>query len=305
MKIPFKGPPQTSPNWRVRSAANYFFIMQLKTFITNTVLFVLLILPIGCATYRARPYISEELLDKPGIDLSKVQTLSFTKVKETIRTEQSRFATLKAKANIIITSPEINGEFRCKGIVRFEKPGKLRVIGSKLARTVFDMLSDGDDYWFYLPKEKVVYTGKCDTVKKRDTSAYIFPDDIAALLEYDKLLEGRPAYMETWPTCWLVHVLDRRGDAVVPYSRLKMDRIDNTVNELTMFKPDSFIRAQASFHDYAEINGQSIPEAIQIHWPDTNTTLTLNLNNIFINEPLKPEIFIFKKPKKTDIIKIN
>jgi len=279
--------------------------MQFKTFITKTILLTLLFLPIGCATHRARPHIGDELLDKPGIDLSKVQTLSFTKVKETIRTERSRFTTLKAKADIIITSPEINGEFRCKGVVRFQKSGKIRVIGSKLARTVFDMLSDGVNYWFYLPKEKVVYTGKCDTVKKRDTSAYIFPDDIAALLEYDKLFEGRPAYMETWPTFWLVHVLDRKGDAVVPYSRLRVDRIDNTVTELTMFKPDSFIRAQASLHDYAEINGQSIPESIQIHWPDTNTTLTLNLNNIIINEPLKPEIFLFKKPKKAEIIEIN
>ncbi|MBC8555651.1 MAG: DUF4292 domain-containing protein [Candidatus Brocadiales bacterium] len=279
--------------------------MQLKTFITKTILFILILLPIGCATHSARPYIGDKLLDKPGVDLSKVQTLSFPKVKETILTERLRFNTLKAKADIIITTPEIKGEFRCKGIVRFQKSGKIRVIGSKLATTVFDMLSDGDNFWFYLPKERVVYTGKCDTVKKPDTSAYIFPDDIAALLEYDKLFDGRSSYMETWPAFWLVHVLDKRGEEPVPYSRLRVDRIDSTVTELTMFKPDSFIKAQASFHDYAEINGQSIPEAIQIHWPDTNTTLTLNLNNIIINEPLKPETFQFKKPKKAEIIEIN
>ena len=275
--------------------------MQLKTFITNTVLFVLLTIPIGCATHSTRPYID----DKLGIDLSKVQTLSFTEVKETIRTERSRFNTLKAKADIIITSPEIKGEFRCKGVVRFQKPGKLRVIGSKLARTAFDMLSDGEDYWFYLPNEKVVYTGKCDSAKKRDSSVYISPDDIAALIEYDKLFEGRSAYMETLPAFWLVHVLDRKGDVVVPYSKLKVNRIDNTVTELTLFKPDSSIKAQASFHDYAEINGLSIPEAMQIHWPDTDTSLILDLNNIVINEPLKPEIFQFKKPRKADIIKVN
>jgi len=275
--------------------------MQLKTFITLTVLFVLLILPIGCATHSTRPYID----DKLGIDLSKIQTLSFTEVKETIRTERSGFNTLKAKADIVITSPEINGEFRCKGVVRFQKPGKLRVIGSKLARTAFDMLSDGEDYWFYLPNEKVVYTGKCDTAKKRDSSVYISPDDIAALIEYEKLFEGRSAYMETLPVFWLVHVLDRKGDAVVPYSKLKVNRIDNTITELTMFKPDSSIKAQASFHDYAEINGLSIPEAMQIHWPDTDTSLILDLNNIVINEPLKPEIFQFKKPRKADIIQVN
>jgi outer membrane lipoprotein-sorting protein len=280
--------------------------MQLKKFITKTILFILIILPIGCATHMAsRPYIGDELLDKPGIDLSKVQTLSFTEVKETIRTEGLGFTTLKAKASIIITSPEFKGEFRCKGVVRFQKPGKIRVIGSKLARTVFDMLSDEEDYWFYLPREKVVYTGKCDTEKKRDSGMFISPDDIAALLEYGKLFEGRPAYMETWPAYWLVHVLDRKSDVVVPYSRLRVDRIDNRVTELTMFKPDSFIRAQASFHDYAAIDGQPVPAAIQIHWPDTNTTLSLNLNNIIINEPLKPEIFQFKKPKKAKIIEIN
>ena len=275
--------------------------MQLKTFITNTVLFVLLTIPIGCATHSTRPYID----DKLGIDLSKVQTLSFAEVKETIRSERSGFNTLKAKADIIISSPEIKGEFRCKGVVRFQKPGKLRVIGSKLARTAFDMLSDGEDYWFYLPNEKVVYTGKCDSAKKRDSSVYISPDDIAALIEYDKLFEGRSAYMETLSSFWLVHVLDRKGDAVVPYSKLKVNRIDNTITELTMFKPDSSIKAQASFHDYAEINGLSIPEAMQIHWPDTDTSLILDLNNIVINDPLKPEIFQFKKPRKADIIQVN
>ena len=268
-------------------------------------IFILLFLPIGCATQRARPYIGDKLLVRPVVDLSKVQTLSFTEVKEAIRTERSGFNTLKAKADIIITSPEVKGEFRCKGVVRFQKPGKLRVIASKLARTAFDMLSDGEDYWFYLPNEKVVYTGKCDTARKRDSSVYFSPDDIAALIEYDKLFDGRSAYMETLPAFWLVHVLDRNGDAVVPYSKLKVSRIDNTVTELTMFKPDSSIKAQALFHNYAETDGQSIPEAMQVHWPDTDTTLDLYLNNIIINEPLKPEIFQFKKPRKADIIRVN
>jgi outer membrane lipoprotein-sorting protein len=278
--------------------------MQFKSFILKTILIVLLI-PVGCATQKARPYIDDKLLDKPGVDLSKVQTLTFPQVKETIISESLGFTSLKAKAGVTITSPEINGEFRCKGVVRFQKPGKIRVIGSKLARTVFDMLSDGENYWFYLPKEKVVYKGKCDTVRKANTNAYIFPDDIAALLEYDRLFEGRHSYMETWPSFWLVHIVEQRSNEFVPYGRLSVDRIDNTVTELTMFKPDSFVRVQASFHDYTEINGQSIPESIQIYWPDTRTTLTLNLNNIFINEPLKPEIFQFKKPKRAEIVEIN
>jgi len=278
--------------------------MQFKSFILKSILIIViaLLIPVGCATQKTRPYIDDKLIDKQGIDLSKVQTFTLPQVKEIIVSESLGFTSLKAKASIILTSPGINGEFRCKGVVRFQKPGKIRVIGSKLARTVFNMLSDGKNYWFYLPKEKVVYKGKCNVIRKTNTNAYVFPDDIAALLEYDRLFEARHSYMETWPTFWLVHILEQE---FVPYGRLSVDRIDNTVTELTMFKPDSSVRVQATFSDYAEINGQSIPKAIQINWPDTNTNLTLNLNNITINEPLNPEIFRFKKPKRAEIVEIN
>ena len=278
--------------------------MQFKSFILKSILIIViaLLIPVGCATQKTRPYIDDKLIDKQGIDLSKVQTLTLPQVKEIIVSESLGFTSLKAKASIILTSPGINGEFRCKGVVRFQKPGKIRVIGSKLARTVFNMLSDGENYWFYLPKEKVVYKGKCNVIRKTNTNAYVFPDDIAALLEYDRLFEARHSYMETWPTFWLVHILEQE---FVPYGRLSVDRIDNTVTELTMFKPDSSVRVQATFSDYAEINSQSIPKAIQINWPDTNTNLTLNLNNITINEPLNPEIFRFKKPKRAEIVEIN
>ena len=278
--------------------------MQFKSFILKSILIIViaLLIPVGCATQKTRPYIDDKLIDKQGIDLSKVQTFTLPQVKEIIVSESLGFTSLKAKASIILTSPGINGEFRCKGVVRFQKPGKIRVIGSKLARTVFNMLSDGENYWSYLPKEKVVYKGKCNVIRKTNTNAYVFPDDIAALLEYDRLFEARHSYMETWPTFWLVHILEQE---FVPYGRLSVDRIDNTVTELTMFKPDSSVRVQATFSDYAEINGQSIPKAIQINWPDTNTNLTLNLNNITINEPLNPEIFRFKKPKRAEIVEIN
>ena len=278
--------------------------MQFKSFILKSILIIVIafLIPVGCATHKTRPYIDDKLIDKQGIDLSKVQTFTLPQVKEIIVSESLGFTSLKAKAGIILTSPGINGEFRCKGVVRFQKPGKIRVIGSKLARTVFNMLSDGENYWFYLPKEKVVYKGKCNVIRKTNTNAYVFPDDIAALLEYDRLFEARHSYMETWPTFWLVHILEQE---FVPYGRLSVDRIDNTVTELTMFKPDSSVRVQATFSDYAEINGQSIPKAIQINWPDTNTNLTLNLNNITINEPLNPEIFRFKKPKRAEIVEIN
>jgi outer membrane lipoprotein-sorting protein len=274
--------------------------MQFKSF--TFLIPLIILLSFGCATQKTRPYLGDKLLN---IDASKVQTLSFLQVKEDIVLRGQKLTSLKANAKITLISPEINKSFKCKGVLRFQKPKKIRVIGSKFANTVFDILSDGENYWFHLPKQKVVYTGKCDMTRKTNDKAYIFPDDIGTLLDYGKLFEGRSAFMETWPAFWFIHVLDQEGEEYLPYGRLKIDRVDNNVTELTLFKKDSSIKVQAFFGNYTKIDDQTIPEEVQINWPETDTTLILILNNLSINEPLKPQIFQFKKPRKADIIKIS
>ncbi|MHC4453306.1 MAG: LolA family protein [Planctomycetota bacterium] len=275
--------------------------MQFKSF--TLLIPLIMLLSFGCATQK--PYSGHKLLDKSNIDFSKIKTLSFLQVKENIILAGHKLTSLKANAKITIISPEINESFKCKGVLRFQKPKKIRVVGSKFASTVFDILSDGENYWFHLPRQKAVYTGKCDTPRKINGNAYIFPDDIGTLLDYDKLFEGRSAFMETWPTFWLIHVFRQEDEKFLPYGRLKIDRIDNEVTEFTLFKQDSSIKVQAFFTNYANIDGQTVPEEVQINWPETDTTLILILNNLSINETLKPQIFQFKKPKKADLIKIS
>ncbi|MFQ5963647.1 MAG: outer membrane lipoprotein carrier protein LolA [Candidatus Scalinduaceae bacterium] len=277
--------------------------MQFKTFTLSV--FLITILSFGCATHKTKPLVRNELIHKSEIDISKIKDLSFLQVKENLVLEGRKLTTLKAKADITIITPERNGTFRCKGVLRFQRPNKIRIIGSKLAITAFDMVSDGESFWFHLPKQKVVYTGKSNMTRKTHNNAYMFPDDIAVLLDYDKLFEGKPAFMETWPTFWFIHVFDKEGGEFTPFSRLKVDRTDNTVTELTLFNTDSSIKAHAFFNDYTKIDSQIIPRFVQIDWPETNTTLSLNLNNLSINETLKQEIFQFKRPRKTDIIIIN
>lgn len=277
--------------------------MQFKSF--TFLIPLIMLLSFGCATQKTRPYLADSLLNKSNIDVSKIKTLSFFQVKEDIVLRGQKLTTLKADAKITLISPEINKSFKCRGVLRFQKPKKIRVIGYKFASTVFDILSDGENYWFHLPKQKVVYTGKCDMIRKTNDNAYIFPDDIGTLLDYGKLFEGRSAFMETWPTFWFIHVLDQEDEEFLPYGRLKIDRVDNNVTELILFKKDSSIKVQAFFGNYTKIDDQTVPEEVQINWPETGTTLILILNNLSINEPLKPQIFQFKKPRKADIIKIS
>lgn len=284
------------------------FKMRFKSILYLTPL--ILSLSIGCASIKNRfptdnLFGKKEPLSKPVVNLENAKDLSFLQVKESIISEGMKFKGLKAKVDITIESPEINGAFKCKGNLVLQKPDKIRVIGSKLARTVFDMISDGDNFWVYLPKDRTVYSGKCNTVRNPDNKVYIFPNDIAELLNYDKALEGKYAFMETWPAFWFVHVLDKKEEEFVPYSRLKIDRVESRVTELVLFNEESTIKAYATFDDYSIIDNHVIPKAVQINWPGTKTTIKIIFKDISLNDNLKPEIFQFKKPKNAEIVKLN
>jgi len=231
--------------------------------------------------------------------------LSLIQIKEHIHSEGRKFTTLKSNVDITLVTPETNGAFTCKGVFVLQKPEKIRVIGHKLATTVFNMVSDGENFWFYVPKQKIVYMGRCNTKRNVNTNAYLFPDDIAVLLDHDKIFEGRSAYLETWPTFWHIQVFEKNGDEFVPYGRLKISRINNKVTELTLFQEDSLIKVHASFNNYVSLEGCTIPTEVQISWPETDSILNITFKAPSLNETLKAKIFQFKKPEKAEIVRIN
>ncbi|MCP5004836.1 MAG: DUF4292 domain-containing protein [Planctomycetes bacterium] len=259
----------------------------------------------GCATQKANLPLDSVSPPPSRIDTDKIKKLSFPQVKEHILYEEGKIMSIKSKVAITLEAPATNGPFSCQGVFALQKPEKIRVIGFKLATTVFNMISDGVSFWFYLPKQKTVYAGKCNSKRVANDNAFIFPDDIAVLLDHGKLFEGRSAFMETWSTFWLIHIIATDGESFIPYGRLKIDRIDCTISELTLFQPDSHIKVQASFSDYVSIDGHTIPKEIKINWPDPGTTLNITFKNPSINENLKPEVFQFKKPKKSETIQVN
>ncbi|GJQ60654.1 MAG: hypothetical protein SCALA701_34550 [Candidatus Scalindua sp.] len=239
------------------------------------------------------------------MDTAKIKIRTFPQVKEHLLSQERKIASLKSNVDITLTTPETNGPFSCKGVFVLQKPEKIRVIGFKLATTVFNMLSDGENFWFYIPKQKTVYTGKCNAKRVVHDNTYLFPDDIAVLLDHEKLFERRSAFMETWPTFWLIHIFDKNGELFIPYGRLTVSRIDSTITELTLFQDDSQVKVQASFNDYVSIEDYTLPKEVEINWPESDTTLKITFKDPSVNETLKPKVFQFKKPRKAEIIQVN
>jgi len=268
-------------------------------------LFVIPLLFASCATHKPDIVIEKQKLPISQVDRSKIRNLSLRQIKEHIHSEGRKITSLKSNVDITLITPETKEAFTCNGVFVLQKPEKIRVIGHKLATTVFNMVSDGENFWFYVPKQKTVYMGRCNMKRNVNANAYLFPDDIAVLLDHDKLFEGRSAYLETWPTFWLIQVFEKNGDDFVPYGTLKINRIDNKVTELTLFQEDSLVKVHASFNDYVTLDGGTIPKEVQISWPETNSILNITFKAPSLNETLKAKIFQFKKPDNAEIIRIN
>ncbi|MGR3310375.1 MAG: LolA family protein [Candidatus Brocadiales bacterium] len=285
-------------------------------------LFAFLPFLIGCAGVRPVPPVAigpSWMLQRPS---GMVQNLSLEQIKDTLGSENTKFTTLKAKARITIDAPAINGPLFCNGYIRLQRPKKLRVIGTKLTSTVFDMLTDGERFWLYLPSEKKVYTGRCNSMRRLvKPDITILPDDIAMLLDYnDALTTGtiltndvkRILILETWPGLWLIHLVDLSNETAALRANLYIDRVGVNVIRYDIFDINGNIRVQALFDDYTRFDDAAkktaqdfvpaIPQRIAIFWPDEDTKLTLSLTNIATNEQINPKVFQFSKPKKAEIV---
>lgn len=275
----------------------------------------------GCAAVHPGTPVASDLtglswmLQRPS---GRVQNLSLEQIKDTFRSDNTKFTTLKAKAQITVDAPDVDGPLFCEGYVRLQRPNKLRVIGTKLTLTVFDMLTDGETFWLYLPSEKKVYTGRCKhyvPTQSVGTSGFnILPDDIAMLLDYnDALTPGailrkdvnRIHSLETWPGLWLIHLIDLNNGTAALCANLYIDRVSVNVVRYDIFGTGGNIRAQALFDDYTRFDNSAIPQRIAIFWPHEDTRLTLSLTNIVTNEQIDPNVFRFTKPKSAEIVSLD
>ena len=281
-------------------------------------LFTFLPFLIGCAGVRPGPPVASDLtglswmLQRPSIS---VQNLSLEQIKDTLGSDNTKFTTLKAKVQITVDAPDIDSPLFCEGYIRLQRPNKLRVIGTKLTLTVFDMLTDGETFWLYLPSEKKVYTGRCNSIHQlAKLDVNILPDDIAMLLDYnDALTPGailtkdvnRIHSLETWPGLWLIHLIDLNNETATLHANLYIDRVDVNVIRYDIFDTGGNIRVQALFDDYARFDNSAIPQRIAIFWPHEDTKLTLSLTNIVANEQIDPKVFQFSKPKTAKIVSLD
>ena len=240
----------------------------------------------GCAALEGvappRDYTLEEVRHHVGINSLKINTL-------------------KARVEVTVESPELESPLACRGYLRMERPRRLRVVCSKLFSTIFDIVSNGQESWLYVPGEKKVYTGRADQ-NLTSLGLNFSPNDVSGLLDFEAELSSKRLSFEPTPEYWTIHVLDERG---LTLSDLFVDKRTLQVSYIESFNPDGSLRMQATLGEYKDIGDCSLPRSLEIYWPAGDTNLTLNLSKVAINEGLDPKVFRLSIPQGVETVSMT
>ncbi len=247
---------------------------------------LLIFLSAGCATTRGivprRTFTIEEARHYIGINSLRVNTI-------------------KAKVDVTIKSPELESPLSCQGYLRIERPRKLRVVCSKLFNTVFDIVSNGKEFWLYVPTEKKIYTGVAD-----EGLSYLglnfSPNDIAGLLDFEEIISKKRILFKPVPQHWELHVFDAQG---APYCKLLIDKKTLLVSYIESFNPDGSLKMQATLGEYQTIEDCHLPRHLDIYWPKGDVHLALHLNKLAVNEKLDPKVFQISAPKGVKTMRVT
>ncbi|HHT9130789.1 MAG TPA: LolA family protein, partial [Candidatus Brocadiaceae bacterium] len=176
-------------------------VRLMKTYIIHGfILFA--VLSSGCATYKTSTLqrsIWEDTSAILGNIHGQAQCLSLQQIQDVLISNSSKLTTFRANVGITFTTPDTKGPIRCSGTMLYQSPKRVRIVASKFVTTLFDMVSDGNKFWLYIPLENKVYTGTCGAFHKIEADGIsIFPGDIASLFNYKEILDGKPT-LEIWP----------------------------------------------------------------------------------------------------------
>jgi outer membrane lipoprotein-sorting protein len=271
--------------------------------------FLFTILVSGCATYKTPP-IQKSVWEDTSSLLNGIRgepkNLTLQQIQGAIITNSSKLTTFRAHAEMTLATPSMKGPIRCTGLILYQSPRRLRVVGSKFATTIFDLASNGDTFWLSIPPEKKVYTGAFNAFHKIDALGMnIYPGDIITLFNYKEILEGRKPMVETWPAYWLVHTLEADTGNVKLKGNLLVDRVNAEVFRYELFDTNGSAQLQAVFTNYATFGECRMPQKIDMRWPMYDTTLSITFSQVTVNNTLDPKVFTFTIPKGAQTVTID
>lgn len=192
---------------------------------------------------------------------------------------------------------------RCGGmIVAVNSPrGGLYLKGYKrLNPTYFTLVSDGDEFWFHIPRDNVVYTGPLDFAWSRDDSLALY---LNARDLFRALFVGPIKADATWDVLeteafYVITVYKK--DRVTRKIRIERKRF-NVVHE-TYYDVEGLAQLEIQRKDFADLDGRLYPVSLVLLDLISGSSVFLDFSEITLDpENVPDDAFRFRIPNNVDV----
>ena len=220
---------------------------------------------------------------------------------ELIQKRENRIKTIKASLRMGFRDLEKKGSQHCLGVFVFEKPDRFRIKGyPQMGPTLFEIVSDGESLWVYIPKEGKVYLSQ-DLKKDTPETNFNFQDLRSAFSVAEVI--NQPDVNK---------FLEKRGKEYILYLTKKrllgkvwIERRDFLIIKIQRFDKDGSLALEVSFDEYQKVDGIDFPKEMRIYNPKEKRILTLLIPKVRLNEDIKLGVFQFKPPKGIEVINLD
>ena len=251
----------------------------------------------------------QELLDKYNDIASGVKSLNATVELKT--TAGSKYSGL------------IQEYHEVKAFLLADRPANIRMVGQApvIAKTIFDMASDGKEFRVWLPTKNKFLLG--DVAAERSSEKpleNLRPQHLLDAFLWPEIRKEEAVLLEEFnDENWRYYVLTvlRGGYTTETFRKIWFDRSDLNIVRMESFGPKGVLLSDVHYSDWqstAEISGgapaaantiQTFPRTIRIDRPHDDYRLDLQVAKIDLNVELGADRFQFPQPANSEVVHVN
>lgn len=283
---------------------------------------LLALLPLTGCLFRTRT------VDK-AISTNKLKDASLDQLIETINKSAANLKTLNAQVEIdssvggqkkgkITDNPEITG------YLLLQKPEMIRVIGlvPVVRNRAFDMVSDGRTFKLSIPPKNKFITGSNQIQKLSDKAlenvrpqhlldALLLKEidpkkgEIPALEEGVEIVKDPKTHKDAEQGDYVVLVLGQDKQGAYLSRKIVFSRETLLPERQLIYDRKGQLVTDARYGTFKDYNGTQFPSRIEIERPVEEYSITLNIDKLTANEPIKPEQFELTQPAGSQFVNLD
>jgi outer membrane lipoprotein-sorting protein len=218
---------------------------------------------------------------------------------------------------------EITDYKEIRGYVLARQPAMLRMIGLLpiVRTTAFDMVSNGQEFKLWIPPKNRFVIGSSQTttrnpdhpmenLRPQDVYSSLFikaivPPEIAIREKGEEILHDAKGHRVLQDDYELI-VFHTKGDSEGVLNRkIVFSRVDLLPHRQYIYDEDGNLITDARYANYKEYDGVAYPTRIEIHRPQEEYDITLNILKLDMNKPLKDEQFTLEQPAGATVVNLE